>query len=109
MLAALASDPDADVDAIVKKFCAARYGNFADEARTALLTLEDITRNTCSIPNSSLKSADQIEADPERLHRRQRVPLGARMDQRAGHGARRGDRRRARTRLGRGWALEHPG
>jgi hypothetical protein len=63
VLAALAWDPDCDVDAVVKKFCAARYGEFADQARSALLTLEQITRNTCSIPNSSLKTADAIEAD----------------------------------------------
>jgi hypothetical protein len=50
----------------VKKFCAARYGRFADQARTALLTLEDITRNTCSIPNTSLKTEAAIDADLRR-------------------------------------------
>ena len=47
----------------MKNFCAARYGEFASEAQTALLTLEDITRNTCSIPNTSLKSEKAIQAD----------------------------------------------
>ena len=69
VLAALAWDPNADVDAIVKKFCAARYGEFADQAQTVLLTLEDITRNTSSIPNSALKSAEAIEADRGRATR----------------------------------------
>src|SRR6185503_17910089 len=67
VLAALAWDPDADVDAIVKKFCEARYGKVAAEARALLTTLEDITRNTGSIPNTSLKSAERIDADRDRL------------------------------------------
>jgi hypothetical protein len=66
VLAALAWDPDCDVDAVVKKFCEARYGEFADQARSALLTLEEITRNTCSIPNSLLKTAGAIDADHDR-------------------------------------------
>jgi hypothetical protein len=51
------------VDALVKKFCAARYGSFADQAQTALMTLGDITRKTCSIPNTPLQSAEKIQAD----------------------------------------------
>ena len=39
--------------------------------------------------------------DPEPLHGRPGVPLGARVGERAGHGRRRGDDRRARRRLGR--------
>jgi hypothetical protein len=67
VLAALAWDPDCDVDAVVKKFCVARYGEFADQAQTVLMTLEDITRNTGSIPNTSLKSAEKIEGDQGRV------------------------------------------
>ena len=63
VLAALAWDVNADVDAIIKKFCAARYGDFAEQAASTLAALEEITRNTSSIPNTSLKSAEQIEAD----------------------------------------------
>ena len=67
VLAALAWDPDADVDAIVGKFCAARYGEFAASARAALMTLEDVTRNTCSLPNTSLKDVKQIDSDAARI------------------------------------------
>jgi hypothetical protein len=60
VLAALAWDPDADVDAIVKKFCAARYGNSGELARSILLNLENQVRKYSSIPNTSLKNADEI-------------------------------------------------
>ena len=66
-LAALAWDPDVDVNAVVKKFCQARYGDQAAAAQAALMTLEDVTRNTCSVPSTSLKDADHIEADRERV------------------------------------------
>jgi hypothetical protein len=67
VLAQLAWDPNCDVDAIVKKFCAARYGDFADQAQSVLLTLEDVTRKTCSLPNVPLQSAAAIEADIGRM------------------------------------------
>jgi hypothetical protein len=63
VLAALAWDANADVDALVTKFCTARYGGFADQAASILATLEDITRNTGSVPHTTMKSAQVIEAD----------------------------------------------
>lgn len=60
VLAALAWDPDADVDAIIKKFCAARYGSEADLAKNVFAALEKIVRVDCSIPNTSLKSDTEI-------------------------------------------------
>jgi Domain of unknown function (DUF4838) len=63
VLAALAWDPDADVDAIIKKFCAARYGEFASLASVTLDSLGEITRSAGSIPNTTLKSANSIEID----------------------------------------------
>jgi hypothetical protein len=67
VLAALAWDPDADVDAIVKKFCKARYDKYAKDAQETLLVLEDVTRNACSIPNTALKDSERIRTDIKRL------------------------------------------
>jgi hypothetical protein len=63
VLPALAWNPDADVDALVKKFCAARYGEFAALASVTLDSLGEITRSAGSIPNTTLKSASSIETD----------------------------------------------
>jgi hypothetical protein len=61
-LAALAWDPDADVEALIERFCAARYGADAPAAKSALETLENTTRIDGSIPNTSLKSPGDIAA-----------------------------------------------
>ena len=61
VLAALARDPDADVDAIEKKFCDARYGAVSADVIEAINALEGVVRNDCALPNSELKSADEIE------------------------------------------------
>jgi hypothetical protein len=60
VLAALAWDPHCDVDAVIKKFCEARYGSEADLAKNVLAALEKIVRVDCSIPNTSLKSDHEI-------------------------------------------------
>jgi hypothetical protein len=66
-LAKLAWNPKADVDAIEKEFCAARYGSSAQPAMEAIKTLEDVVRTTCSIPYSTLKSADVIQQALDRV------------------------------------------
>jgi hypothetical protein len=67
VLAALAWDVNADVDAIVKKFCDARYGDVSETAIKVFATLEDVTRNYCSVPNTSLKSSDEIKSALTRI------------------------------------------
>jgi hypothetical protein len=62
VLAALAWDANADVDALVKKFCDARYGDESSYAQSVFVALEKIVRNDCSVPHVSLKSAEQIAA-----------------------------------------------
>jgi hypothetical protein len=66
-LAALAWDPDADVDAIVEKFCEARYGRHAKAARDALMTLQDTVRVYGSVPHVPLKDAASIESALKRM------------------------------------------
>jgi len=61
-LAKLAWDPNADVDAIVKEFCDARYGASSDAARQALSVLEKTMHYDSSIPNVPLKNNDEISA-----------------------------------------------
>jgi len=77
VLAKLAWDPNVDVDALLRKFCEARYGELADEAASILITLEDVTRNTCSVPNTALKTAAQIEADWGRAMKMEQGARGA--------------------------------
>jgi hypothetical protein len=60
-LAKLAWNPDADVDALVQGFCKARYGQSADLAQHALMTLAEYERSVSSIPNIILKTAGHIE------------------------------------------------
>ena len=60
VLAALAWDENVDVDALVEKFCAARYGDEAAVGKSTLDALEDITRNFCSVPHVPLKDAAAI-------------------------------------------------
>ncbi len=66
-LAKLAWNPKADVDAIEKEFIEARYQSSAPAAMEAVKTLEDVVRTTCSIPYSTLKSADVIQQALDRL------------------------------------------
>jgi hypothetical protein len=61
-LAALAWDENVDVDALVQKFCAARYGDEAPVAKKTLDALERIVRVYCSVPNVPLKPAAGISS-----------------------------------------------
>jgi hypothetical protein len=61
VLGQLAWDVNADVDALITKFCDARYGTEAKAAREALVALEEITRVHCSVPHVPLKEASTIE------------------------------------------------
>jgi len=67
-LAALAWDPNADVDALIVKFCAARYGDQAAVAKETIALLEKIVHNDCSLPNEPLKSAEEIAAAEISMH-----------------------------------------
>jgi hypothetical protein len=60
VLAALAWDPDADVERLIEKLCAARYGDEASVAKSTLDALEAIVRNYCSVPHVPLKDAAAI-------------------------------------------------
>ncbi len=59
-LAALAWDPNVNVDELVKKFCDARYGSESALAMETFALLEKVVRNDCSLPNLSLKTANEI-------------------------------------------------
>ncbi|HTL30009.1 MAG TPA: DUF4838 domain-containing protein, partial [Tepidisphaeraceae bacterium] len=67
VLAKLAWNVNADVDGIVGDFCKARYRNDAGVARSLLQALESTVGKYCAIPNSSLKSADEIAAALDRF------------------------------------------
>ena len=58
VLGNLAWNPDADVDAIVKKFAETRYGPASKAAIHAYGVLEEIVRHYCNIPGTSLKTED---------------------------------------------------
>ena len=59
-LAALAWDENVDVDALVQKFCAARYGEESAVAKKTLDALEVIVRNCGSVPHVPLKAPGAI-------------------------------------------------
>ena len=60
VLPALAWDPDIDVDALIRKFCEARYGAQAAVAMKTFDALERIVRNYGSVPHVPLKDAAAI-------------------------------------------------
>lgn len=66
-LAKLAANPDADVDAIVRMFCKARYGDAAGAAEKAYGVLEEVVRKYCSLPGTSLKSAEEQRTAEQQL------------------------------------------
>jgi hypothetical protein len=66
-LAKLAWNPKMDIDAVIDDYCKTRYGAQADLAKKLLMTLEHVVRTYCAVPNSSLKSADDITAALLRL------------------------------------------
>lgn len=67
VLGRLAWDPDADVDALVKDFYVARYGQAAAPAEAALRTLADVVPRACSLPGTSLKTPAEYDAFAARI------------------------------------------
>jgi hypothetical protein len=61
VLARLAWNPDADVDALISQFADARFGEAAGAAKKLYQALEGTVRYCSSIPFTSLKSADEID------------------------------------------------
>jgi hypothetical protein len=57
----LAWDADRDVDALIGKFCDARYGSAAPQALEAFAIMADVVHQYCSVPFVSLKPRDAIE------------------------------------------------
>jgi hypothetical protein len=60
VLAKLACDPDADVDALMKQFCDARYGAASEKVLATMRTLEETMRAVGGLPNVSLKGSDEV-------------------------------------------------
>jgi hypothetical protein len=67
VLAALGWDPDADVEALVEKFCDARYGRHSKIGFDALMTLQDTVRVYGSVPHVPLKAAFDIDAAQQKV------------------------------------------
>lgn len=67
VLGKLAWDVDADVDALVKDFCAGRYPRHAELAAKTLVELGDIVRKTGTIRFTELKSPEQIATAKQRI------------------------------------------
>jgi hypothetical protein len=61
VLGQLGWDVNANVDALIGKFCEARYGDEAPVAQKTLTALGEITRTYCSVPNVPMKDAAAIE------------------------------------------------
>jgi hypothetical protein len=60
VLGHLAWNPRVSVEAVVGPFCSARFGAAAGPARAAMERLGDLARTYGSIPNTSLKSVEEI-------------------------------------------------
>lgn len=67
VLARLAWDPNADVDAVIREFARARYGGAADIAVTAYEDLEDVVRVCCSVPHTARKPVEEVAKAEARL------------------------------------------
>jgi hypothetical protein len=67
VLPALAWDREQDVDALVKKFVDARYGEASPVAISTYKTLADVVRRYCSVPFVSLKAEAEIDAASKRV------------------------------------------
>jgi hypothetical protein len=61
LLACLAWNPDLRVDRMVEQYSELRYGPAGIIALAAYRDLEDVVRNYCSIPYTSVKAASQID------------------------------------------------
>jgi hypothetical protein len=67
-LGRLSWDADANMDAIVRAFCEARYGpEHAEQVQKALVTLGDTVRTVGSLPFTRLKSPEQIDQARQQL------------------------------------------
>lgn len=60
VLARLAWDAEADVDALVKEFCSARYGSAAPAAIETVSLLEKLVRTRCSLPFTPRGSQEEL-------------------------------------------------
>jgi hypothetical protein len=67
VLPALAWNREQDVDALVKKFADARYGEAAPVALKTYATLANVVKKYCSVPFVSLKSVAEIDAAAKRV------------------------------------------
>jgi hypothetical protein len=67
VLANLAADPEQDIDALIGKFCDARYGPTAKQAAATLEVMAQVVPTYCSVPYVALKPKDQIEAAHAKL------------------------------------------
>ncbi len=67
VLPALAWNLDQDVDALVKKFADARYGEASAVAQSTYQTLADVVRKYCSVPFVSLRPEAEIDAAATRV------------------------------------------
>jgi hypothetical protein len=67
VLAALAWDPKVDVDEVIRKFAAARYGTAAEVGVKAYAALEDVVRSDCSVPNKPRKGRAELQKGEARL------------------------------------------
>ena len=65
VLGGLAWNPDADVDAMIRKFALARFGAQAALAHKAYQMLEDNVRHVCSLPGTTLKAPAEYERAAE--------------------------------------------
>lgn len=66
-LANLAWNTSVNMDSLVKKYTALRYGQLQELASEVYTLLEDVVRNTGSIPYTSLKKSDVIQRSVNRL------------------------------------------
>lgn len=67
ILGGLAWNPDADTDAMLREFAAARFGPQADLARKTYQVLEDNVRHVCSLPGTALKTSAEYDRAAETL------------------------------------------
>jgi hypothetical protein len=67
VLAKLAWDANADVDAILREFCQTRYGEAADAAANSLRALEQVVPHFGSLPGTSAKPPEQSARAEARL------------------------------------------
>src|SRR5262249_15917132 len=67
ILAALAWNPDADIDVLIQKFAEARYGPVSVPAIGCIRGMETVVRTDCALPNSTPKSPDELMAGRQKI------------------------------------------